>query len=114
VYIFTKGHYSIMSVIADKPRTVIPPRGPNAGPPSDKEKIALYDHWAGFVANSGTYTVKDTTILTKPLVAKNEGVMQGAGQSREFKLEGQTLWLIAKPAAGQPGAETRTKLTRLE
>ena len=60
------------------------------------------------------FVVKGTTLTTKPLVAKNEGVMQGAGQTREFKIEGNTLWLIAKPAAGQQGAETRTKLTRLE
>ena len=40
--------------------------------------------------------------------------MQGAPQTREFKIEGSTLWLITKPAAGQTGAETRTKLTRLE
>ena len=54
-------------------------------------------------------------LTTKPLVAKNEGVMQSTTpQTREFKIEGTTLWLIAKPAAGQTGAETRTKLTRLE
>ncbi len=113
LYIFTKGHYSILSINGDKPRTVVPP--PAAGAPlTDAQKIAAYDHWAPFTANAGTYTIKGSTIMTKPLVAKNEGVMQGEGQTREFKLEGQTLWLTAKPAAGQPGAETRTKLTRLE
>ena len=111
LYIFTNGHYSIMTINSEKPRTAIPFQGPAA---TDKDKIALYDHWAPFTANSGTYTVKGTTLATKPLVAKNEGVMQGAGQTREFKIEGNTLWLIAKPAAGQQGAETRTKLTRLE
>ena len=114
LYIFTKGHYSILQINSDKPRTVIPPPAAGAAPPTDAQKVALYDHWAPFVANAGTYTVKGTTIMTKPLVAKSEGVMQGQGQTREFKLEGQTLWLIAKPAAGQPGVETRTKLTRLE
>jgi Lipocalin-like domain len=111
LYIFTSGHYSIMIINADKPRTAIPFQ---AAPATDKDKIALYDHWAPFTANSGTYTIQGSTLTTKPLVAKNEGVMQGQGQTREFKIEGNTLWLIAKPAAGQPGAETRTKLTRVE
>ena len=115
LYIFTKGHYSIMSVNADKPRTVIPQPAAGAGPLTDKDKIALYDHWAPFTANAGTYSVKGTTVTTRPLVAKNQGVMQGTGGlTREFKVEGKTLWLIQKPAAGQPGAETRFKLTRLE
>jgi hypothetical protein len=112
--IFTKGHYSIMSVNADKPRTSIPPPAAGATAPTDAQKIALYEHWAPFTANAGTYTVKGTTITTQPLVAKNESVMQGQGQTREYKLEGQTLWLITKPAPGGPGAETRMKLTRLE
>lgn len=114
LYIFTKGHYSILQINGPKPRTPLPAPVPGAPPPTDAQKIAAYDHWGPFVANAGTYTVKGTTITTKPLVAKNEGVMQGPGQTREFKLEGQTLWLIAKPAAGQTGAETRTKLTRVE
>jgi hypothetical protein len=96
LYIFTNGHYSIMTINADKPRTAIPFQD---AAPTDKDKVALYDHWAPFTANSGTYTVKGSTLTTKPLVAKNEGVMQGAGQTREFKIEGTTLWLIAKPAA---------------
>ncbi len=114
LYIFTKGHYSILQINGTKPRTAIPPPGPGAPPPTDAQKVALYDHWQPFVANSGTYTVKGTTLTTKPLIAKNEGVMQGPGQTREFKLEGQTLWLVAKPADGQPGPETRIKLTRVE
>jgi hypothetical protein len=113
LYIFTNGHYSIMTITGDKPRTAIP-QGTAGTPATDADKIALYDHWAPFTANSGTYTIKGTTLTTKPLVAKNEGVMQGPGQTREFKIEGNTLWLIAQPAAGQKGAETRTKLTRVE
>ena len=119
LYIFTRGHYSVMAINADNPRTVIPQgrgqgRGRGQTSLSDAEKIALYEHWSPFTANSGTYTIKGNVLTTKPLVAKNEGVMQGEPQNREFRLEGSTLWLIQKPAAGQTGAETRTKLTRLE
>jgi hypothetical protein len=110
-YIFTRGHYSIMTIGGGKPRTAIPQ---GQGTLTDAQKIERYDHWAPFVANAGTYTIKGNTVMTKPLVAKNEGVMQGPGQTLEFKIAGSTLWLIAKPATGQTGAETRTRLTRVE
>lgn len=118
LYIFTKGYYSVMTITGDKARTVIPQgqgggRGQGASL-TDAQKIALYEHWAPFTANSGTYTIKGTVLTTRPLVAKNDGVMRGDPQTREFNLEGTTLWLITKPAAGQTGAETRTKLTRVE
>jgi hypothetical protein len=117
LYVFTRGHYSIMSVNGDKARTATPGQGRGRGqaaPLTDADKIALYEHWNPFTANSGTYTITGNTLTTKAIVAKNQGVMEGAPQVREFKIEGGTLWLIAKPAAGQIGAETRTKLTRLE
>jgi hypothetical protein len=117
-YIFTKGHYSIMAVNGDKPRTPIAQgRGGGRGQAAaltDAQKLALYDHWSPFTANSGTYTVSGNKLTTRPLVAKNEGVMRGDPQVREFKIEGAALWLITKPPAGQTGAETRTKLTRVE
>jgi len=117
-YIFTKGHYSIMTINGDKPRTAIAQgQGSGRGQPAsltDAQKLALYEHWSPFTANSGTYTVKGNVLTTRPLVAKNEGVMRGEPQVREFKMEGAALWLITKPAAGQAGAETRTRLTRVE
>ena len=64
--------------------------------------------------NAGSYTIKGNVLTTRPLVAKNEGVMRGDPQNREFKVEGAALWLITRPPAGQTGAETRTKLTRVE
>ena len=112
-YIFTRGYYSIMTINGDKPRTVIP-GGPGQPATTDAQKIALYDHWAPLTANSGTYTIKGSTLMTKPIVAKNEGVMQGQGQTREFKVEGTTLWLIQKGGAPGQNTETRTKLTRVE
>jgi len=118
LYIFTRGYYSIQTINSDKPRTVIPQgqgggRG-QAASLTDAQKLALYEHWRPLTANSGTYTIKGNVLTTRPLVAKNEGVIKGEPQVREFKIEGSTLWLITKPAAGQTGAETRVKLTRVE
>ena len=51
----------------------------------------------------------------RPLVAKNVAVMTtNPPIVQEFKLEGKTLWLVTKSAAGQPVSETRTKLTRVQ
>ena len=94
-YIFTRGHYSITTIGGAKPRTTIP-QAQSQGTLTDAQKIALDDHWGPFTANAGTYAIKGTTLTTKPLVAKNEGVMQGPGQTREFKIEGSTLWLICQ------------------
>lgn len=115
LYLFTKNHYSIVTVNGTAARKDV---GPARDPArlTDAEKAARYDVWNPFTANSGTYEVKGSTLTTKPLVAKNPGVMapQGTGQTREFKIDGKTLTLIQKSAAGQPASETRTKLTRVE
>ena len=112
LYIFTRQHYSILSVGGTTARkAAAAPKDPARL--TDAEKLAQYELWNPFTANSGTYQVNGTTLTTRPLVAKNPGVMGGT-QTREFKIEGTTLTLIQKSAAGQPASETRTKLTRVE
>jgi hypothetical protein len=85
----------------------------NAEKLTDAEKMARYDAWVDFTANTGTYQVAGNVLTTKPIVAKNPGVM-GTTQTREFKIEGSTLTLITKSAAGQPASQTTTRLTRIE
>ena len=114
LYIFTRQHYSIVTVNGTAARKdVTPPK--DAARLTDAEKVARYEMWNLFTANSGTYEVKGTTLTTKPVVAKNAGVMtpQGIG-TREFKIDGKTLTLVQKSAAGQPVSQTTTKLTRVE
>lgn len=113
LYIFTKQHYSIMTVNGAAARK-------NFGAPkdplklTDAEKIARFESWDAFTANSGTFQVSGSTLTTRPLVAKNPGVMAGPPATREFRIQGNTLTLIQKSAAGQPVSETRTTLTRVE
>jgi hypothetical protein len=112
LYVFTRQHYSIVTVNGTTARkAAAAPRDP--AKLTDAEKIAQYELWNPFTANSGTYQVKGNTLTTTPLVAKNPGVM-GTPATREFTIDGKTLTLIQKSAAGQPASETRTKLTRLE
>jgi hypothetical protein len=112
--IFTKGHYSQLAVLGGQPR---PQFEPATDPTklTDAEKIARYEQWSRFAANAGTYEVKGTTLIRRPLVAKNETVMaKNSSLEGEFKLEGNTLWITTKSVPGQPAGETRAKLKRVE
>ena len=112
LYLFTKQHYSIMTVNGDAPRKPVPNEAV-PGKMTDAEKIARYEAWAPFTANSGTYQVSGASLTTRPMVAKSPSVM-GTTQTREFKIEGNTLTLITKSAAGQPASQQTTRLTRIE
>jgi hypothetical protein len=118
VYIFTRGHYSILRVIGTGARTLFA-----APQPTDAEKLAAYDT---FVATSGTYELSGTTLITRPIVSKNPNLMGGGSETFQCRLEGDTLWLTLKstdtrirlgdriePVAG-PATETRFRLARIE
>jgi hypothetical protein len=112
--IFARGHYSWLSVGGATPRT----QSPAAKDPAkltDAETAARYAEWNPFTANSGTFETKGSTLSRRLLVAKNVGAMTAKNpQVHEFKIEGNTLWLVQKSAASQPASETRTKLTRVQ
>lgn len=111
---FTRGHYSYTTVNGTQPRPKVEP-AKNPNKLTDAEKIARYEQWNPFTANAGTYEVKGTALTRRPLVAKNEAVMTtNPPIVEEFKLDGNTLWLIGKSAPGQPFSETRTRLTRIQ
>lgn len=113
LYVFTKQHYSIVAVNATAPRKDFDaPKDPARL--TDAEKLARFEVWNPFTANSGTYQVSGNVLTTRPLVAKNPSVMAGPAGTREFRIEGNTLTLIQKSAPGQPTSETRITLTRLE
>jgi len=111
--IFTRGYYSQVIVTAEKPRAAVAP----AKDPqnlTDAEKIARYGQWRPFIASSGSYEIKGSTLIKRAIVAKNVEVMTKATPNIwEFKLEGpNTLWLI--PTGDLAATEPRIKLTRLE
>jgi|RhiMethySRZTD1v2_1073278.scaffolds.fasta_scaffold463740_2 lipocalin-like protein len=111
--LFTKQHYSLLSVGGTSPRKEFgPPKDP--ANLTDAERAARYEAWDVLTANSGTYEVKGTTLTLHPIVAKNPSVMTGGPLTREFKISGKTLIMTQKPTAGQPGGETTTTFTRVE
>ncbi len=111
--IFTRGYYSILAVTGSKPRAAVErPKDPQNL--TEDEKIARYVEWDSFVANSGTYEIKGSTIIRHPIVAKNVSVMTNETPNiSEFRLEGaNTLWL--NPTPDRKTTDPRVKLTRVE
>ena len=109
--IFARGHYSWLQIGSATPRKQ---RAAAATPGklTDAEKIAAFEEWNPFTANSGTYEVKGNTLTRRRLVAKNEFAMGAAPPVIEqYKLEGDTLWITSEPPNAQ-GTQTRYKLTR--
>jgi hypothetical protein len=110
--IFTKGgHYSWVNVMGatSRPRVEPPKDRQNM---SDAEKIARYEQWRPFAAHAGTYEIKGSLLIRRPLVAKNVNLMTKESRM-EFKLDGpNTLWLIPLPA--DVGVEPTIKLTKVE
>ena len=74
LYLFTKQHYSIVTLNGTEPRKDF---GTAADPAklTDAEKMARYEAWRTLTANSGTYQVSGSTLTTRPLVAKDPAVM---------------------------------------
>ncbi len=109
--VFTKGYYSIVVVTGQNPRAAVEAK--DRQNLTDAEKIALYEQWRAFAANSGTYEVKGSTITRRASVAKNVGVMtRQESLSSEFKMDGpNTLWIM--PPADRPN-DPRIKWTRVE
>jgi hypothetical protein len=111
--IFSKRYYSEMIVMGGQRR---PAAAPPANPlqVTDAEKIAFYNQWRPFTANAGTYNVAGSTLVRRPIVAKNVDVMtRGSAIPAELKFEDpDTVWLI--PTGEFATTEPRLKLTRLE
>ena len=112
--IFARSHYSWVSVNGTAPR----PKFAAAKDPNkltDAEKVARFEQWNPFTANSGTYQISGNTITRRPTVAKNDTVMTtDPPQAAQFRIEGNKLTLVAKSLPGQPASETTTILTRVE
>lgn len=114
LYIFTDGHYSIVSL-----RT----SGPQAGStipwqPTEEEKCSRYD---AFSVNSGTYEIVNSALVTHPIVARAADFVGGMARY-QYRLSGDTLWLRMVDESSPDGVQapwvgTRTsesKLVRIE
>ena len=118
LFIFTKGHYSLMYVPGNAPRAL-----KKAETATTDEKVAAFD---SFLANAGTYERAGSTLTIRPSVARDPNYVVGGFNKYQFRIDGNTLTLTNKSAdlnmrfgeqvvpSRAPARETRIKLVRLE
>ena len=108
--IFTRGYYSVAMLMGPRTDSIPSDMGREV---TDAEKIGLYEQWKWFVGIAGSYEVKGSTVVMRPLAAKTSWDMNRQSVP-EFKLEApDTLWLTPTGEGAQK-AGLRIKLTRLE
>jgi hypothetical protein len=100
--IYTARHYSMTAVQGFAPRPL-----PSAQP-TDEELVRL---WRSFVANAGTYSLKDSTLSITPTVAKNPAIMSGATRTIRVHVVADSMWTTVREA---DGAELKAKWVNVE
>jgi hypothetical protein len=109
MYLFTKKHYSIIYVASDAPRDTTDSSKMDA---DTLRKVFVQS----FVANAGTYELKDGKLTLHPMVAKSPGYMQPGNWNRQtVKITGNTMTLMSDSSNNGPATNPTTyKLTRVE
>ena len=108
-YLFTKGHFSIIRVEGDKPRST--------DPWMEMTRDQLIDAYIKqFTASGGTYDMKGSTLTMKTTIAKNPAFMARANWiSYTVKINGQTMTLTATATNEGPIKNPQVMtLTRLD
>jgi len=113
LYLFTKGHYAVVQVTGETPRTASP-AFKDPAKPTDAEKLARYEEWTRFGAQAGTYEVKGAKLVRTPLVAKAVSAVTDGAFDTDLKLTGDTMVLTGHARAGQPARDTAITLTRVK
>jgi hypothetical protein len=110
MYLFTKSHYSIIYVAADKPRMMME----DYNKATKEELLETFVHQ--FIANAGTYDVKGGKLTLHPTVAKSPGYMkEGTWSAYTMKVSGNTMTLVSDSSNSGPAKFPMTvKLTRVE
>src|SRR5687768_14647245 len=89
LYLFTKGHFSIIRIEGDKPRST------DSWTTMTPEQV-IDTFIKQFTASGGTYDMKGNTLTMKTTIAKNPGFMARANWiSYTVKLNGPTMTLTA-------------------
>lgn len=109
LFIFTKGHYSIMRVTSDKERAIV-----DSSIATAEELRDIYVD--SFVANSGKYDYARGKLSLWPSVAKSPSFMRGGSYvTHKVKITGKTMTMTSEEEQGYPVRNPTTlKLTRIE
>ena len=105
--ILTKGYYSMAMVW--RPRAGIgAPKDPRQL--TDAEKIERFEMWQPYTSISGTYEVRDSMMVMRPIVAKSLWEMnRKTPQETRFKFEDlNTMWVLpTEPSAIRGGLQMK-------
>ena len=109
IYLFTKGHWSIIRVEGDKPRST------ESWQTMTPEQV-IDTYVKQFTASGGTYELKGGTLTMKTTIAKNPGFMAREHWiSYTVKVNGPTMTLTAAATNEGPIKNPQIMtLTRLE
>ena len=109
IYLFTKGHFSIIRIEGDKPRST-----DDWGTMTRDQLIDTFIKQ--FTASGGTYDMKGDTLTMKTTIAKSPGFMARANWiSYTVKINGQTMTLTTTATNEGPIKNTQIMtLTRLD
>jgi hypothetical protein len=113
LYLYSHGHYALVQVTGEGPRTAAAPLK-TPGKPTDAEKLARYEEWAPFGAQAGSYVLKGTKLTRTPIVAKGAAAVKDGPYDLEVKVTGDTMVQTGHAPAGQPARETKLTLTRVK
>ena len=87
MYLFTNGHFSIIRIEGDKPRST-----DDWGTMTREQVVDTFIKQ--FTASGGTYEMKGNTLTMKTTIAKSPGFMSRANWiSYDVKIDGQTMTL---------------------
>ena len=109
IYLFTKGHFSIIRIEGDKPRST------DSWTTMTPEQV-IDTYVKQFTASGGTYEMKGDTLTLKTTIAKNPAFMARANWiSYKVKVNGQAMTLTATATNEGPIKNPQImKLTRLD
>jgi hypothetical protein len=108
LYLFSNKYYAYSYVRGTSPRKLFE-GDPNR--PSDAEKMAAYD---SFVANMGTYFLKDSILTLTAVLNKNPNEMVGRSLIYRAKIERNKIEMTTTDPPFLPGREWKTILSRIE
>ena len=103
LYLFLDRHYSTLLVPG-------PERASFTDETTDAEMLAAYEN---FIANTGTYTVSDSTLTLQHIVTKFPNVMSDT-LTYTYQVEGNTLRLTLSGVAWAEEGEIQYTLARVE
>ena len=89
VVIFTTGHYSFVWTFCGDMRQPAAERWN----PTVEEKIEAFNT---IIANTGTYELTDSTLVTRPISATFQEYVGGGYSDYEYRVEGDSLYLTMK------------------